>query len=39
MTALRMDSYSLMSIHKSVSRTMLSECQFILDHLNREVEL
>ena len=39
MTALRMDSYSLMSINKSVSRTMLSECQIILDHLNREVEL
>ena len=36
MVALRMDWYSLISIHKSASRAMLSECLMILDHLSRE---
>ena len=31
--ALRMVGYSLVSIHKSVSRAMLSEYLMILDHL------
>ena len=39
MTALRMDWYSLISIRKSVSRAMLSECLMILNHLSREVEI
>ena len=39
MAVLRMDWYSLISIHKSVSSAMLSECLVILDHLSREVEL
>ena len=34
-----MDWYSLISIHKSASRAMLSECLMILDHLSRKVEL
>ena len=38
MTALRMDWYSLISINKSASRAMLSDC-LILDYLCREVEL
>ena len=38
MVALRMDWCSLISIHKLVSRVMLSECLMILDHLSREVE-
>ena len=38
MAALRMDWYSLISIHKPASRAMLSECLMISDHLNREVE-
>ena len=38
MAALRMDWYSLISIHKPVSRAMLSDCLMILDHLSREVE-
>ena len=38
MSALRMDWYSLISIHKSPSRAMLSECLMILDHPSREVE-
>ena len=37
MTALRMDWYSLISINKSASRAMLSEC-LILDYLCREVD-
>ena len=36
MVALRMDWYSLISIHKSASRAMLSECLIILDYLSRE---
>ena len=39
MAALRMDWYSLISINKSVSTKMLSECLMILDHLSREVKL
>ena len=39
MATLRMDWYSLISIHKSASKAMLSECLMILDHLSREVEL
>ena len=39
MAALRMDSYLLISMHKSASREMLSECLMILDHGSREVEL
>ena len=39
MAALKVDCYSLVSIHKSVSWGMLSECLMILDHLSREVEL
>ena len=39
MAALRMDWYSLISIHKSSSMAMLSEFLMILDHLSREVEL
>ena len=39
MAALRMDWYSLISIHKPSYRAILSECLMILDHLNREVEL
>ena len=39
MAALRLDWYSLISINKSVSTTMLSECLMILDHLSREVKL
>ena len=38
MPALRMDWYSLISIHKPVSSAMLSECVMILDHMSREVE-
>ena len=38
MAALKMDWYSLISIDKSASTTMLSECLMILDHLCREVE-
>ena len=34
-----MDWYSLISMHKSAFRAMLSECLMILDHMNREVEL
>ena len=37
--AFRMDRYSLMSIHKSSSSAMLSECIILLDHLSREAEL
>ena len=37
--ALKMDWYLLISIHKSVSRAMLSKCLMVLDHLIREVEL
>ena len=37
--AFRMDRYSLMSIHKSSSSAMLSECIIVLDHLSREAEL
>ena len=33
MAGLRMDWYSLISIHKSASRAMLSEYLMILDHL------
>ena len=36
MVALRMAWYSLISIHKSVSRAMISECLMTLDHLSRE---
>ena len=39
MTAFKMTWYSLMFIHKSVSRAMIFECPMILDHLGREVEL
>ena len=38
MGALRMDRYSLISIHKPASRAMLSERLMILDHLSRKVE-
>ena len=37
--ARRGDWYSLLFIHKSVTRAMLFECLMVLDHLNREVEL
>ena len=37
--ALRMDWYSLISIHKSVFRAIVSECLMILDNLSREAEL
>ena len=39
MAVLRMAWYSLMSIHESASRAMMSECLMILDHLSREIEL
>ena len=39
MAALRMAWYLLISINKSASRAMMSECLMILDHLSREVEL
>ena len=40
MAALRMDWYSLISIHKSASRGIqISECLLILDHLNRDIKL
>ena len=38
MAALRMDWYSLIPIHKPVSRAVLSEYLMILDQLSREVE-
>ena len=38
MELLRMDSYSLISIHKSLSMAMLSECLMVLD-MSREVAL
>ena len=38
MPELKMDWYSLISIHKPASRAMLSECLMTLDHLSREVE-
>ena len=38
MEALRMDWYSLISIHKSLSTAMLSECLMVLD-MSREVAL
>ena len=34
-----MDWYSLLFIHKSATRAMLSECLMVLDHLNREIDL
>ena len=39
MAALRIDWYSLISMHKSASKTMLSESLMVLDHLSREIEL
>ena len=39
MAALRMDLYSLISIHKPAPKAMLSKFLMILDHLSREVEL
>ena len=38
MVALRMDCYSLISIHKPTSTEMLSDCLMILDHLSREAK-
>ena len=38
MAALIRDWYSSISIHKPVSRAVLSECLMILDHLSRKVE-
>ena len=38
MAALRMDWYSLLSIHKPATSAMLSEYLMILDHESREVE-
>ena len=37
MVALRMDWYSLISIHKPTSREMLPDCLMVLDHLSREL--
>ena len=39
MVALKMDWYSLISIHKPASKAMLSDCVMILDHLSGEVEV
>ena len=39
MVALKMDWYSLTSIHKPASKAMLSDCLMILDHLSGEVEV
>ena len=40
MAALRIDWYSLISMHKSASKVMLFQSHLmILDHLSREIEL
>ena len=39
MVALKIDCYSLTSIHKPASKAMLFDCLMILDHLSGEVEV
>ena len=39
MASLKMDWYSLISIHKPASKAMLFDCLMILDHLSGEVEV